>query len=84
METILFLAFLTYFSALVASRASRLNRNPWPWAIFAWTFSPLVAWLILEISGKKNEKQADETDTMNTESGFLSLQENQLIQGKFS
>jgi hypothetical protein len=70
METILFFAFLTYFSALVAARASRLNRHPWLWVIFAWFLTPLVAWIILEISGKKKEKPADELTVMVTESGF--------------
>jgi hypothetical protein len=70
METILFFAFWTYFSGLVASRASSLNRNPWAWVVFAWFLSPLVAWLVLEISGKKKEKPADELTVMVTESGF--------------
>jgi hypothetical protein len=70
METILLFAFLTYFSALVASRASSLNRNPWAWVICAWLCTPLVAWIILEISGKKKEKPVDEPNVMVTEPGF--------------
>jgi hypothetical protein len=52
MGTILFFVFLTYFSGLVASRASKLRRNPWSWFIFALLLTPLLAWAVLEMSAK--------------------------------
>jgi hypothetical protein len=55
METVIIFGMLTFFAALVANRASKLNRNPWTWGITAWLISPLGVWIVLEICGKKEQ-----------------------------
>lgn len=57
MEIILFLILKTLFSYFVATRAERLNRSYWNWFIASFLLSPLLVWIVLEISGQAKTKE---------------------------
>ena len=48
---------LFIFSILIGYRANRLGRNFQIWMVGAMIFTPILAWIALEISGKKEEEK---------------------------
>ena len=80
MDSLVFFIMLTIFAVMVASRAAAMNRNPFIWGALAWVLSPLLIWIVLEISGRKKLQQEAETENKETEPQSLSLEEAELVQ----
>lgn len=55
---------LFIFGLLIGYRADRLGRNFLIWMICAMIFTPILTWIALEISGKTDEKKAEENKNL--------------------